>query len=161
MYFCLVRKLKKIVGILLSVLFFFLSTGVMLYQTHCKCSGISKVSFLAVNEFDEHTASEADCCSAESISTNFQSDQIQETCECDSPVFIFLKLSSHYGEDSGYEFSLNKSMSLQQIAVSDKTERSLPEAILTHFTSYTPPDTKKVGRTLVNFTHQYKIALFA
>jgi len=156
-----VRTFRKIVGILLSVLFFFLSTGVTLYQTHCECLGISKVSLFAAYELSEHATTEADCCYTEPILASNQTDQIQQSCGCDLPVLIYLKLSSHLGEDSNREYSLAKLIILQNAAVIETVEQLLPEKQFARYTNYTPPDTKKVGRTLVNFLNQYKIALFA
>lgn len=155
------RTLRKIVVVGLSVLFFFLSTGVMLYQTHCECLGSSKVSLFSAHELSEHTTTEYDCCSAESKSANYQLGIIQQSCGCDLPVLIYLKLTSHLGEDSILEYPLAKIISLQNVAVIETVEHLLPEKLFVHFTNYAPPDTKKVGRTLVNFLKQYKIALFA
>lgn len=155
------RTLKKIVAIGLSVLFFFLSTGIMLYQTHCECLGISKVSLFAAYELSEHSTTYADCCSTESILASNQSDQIQQSCGCELPVPIYLKLSSHLGEDSNREYSLVKLIILQNAAVIETVEQILPEKQFARYTNYAPPDTKKVGRTLVNFIKQYKIALLA
>lgn len=155
------RTLRKIVVVGLSVLFLFLSTGVMLYQTHCECLGSSKVSLFAASQLSDYTTTEDDCCSTESKPANFQLDIIQQACGCDLPVLIYLKLSRHLGEDSTLEYSLAKITGLQNVAVVETVEQLLPEKSFVHFTYYTPPDTKKVGRTLVNFLKQYKIALFA
>lgn len=144
----------------LSVLFLFLSTGVMLYQTHCECLGSSKISLFAASELSNHTTAEDNCCSTESKPASFQLDIIQQACGCDLPVFIYLKLSRHLGEDSTLEYSLAKIISLQNIAVIETVEQLLPEKLFVHFTNYAPPHTKKVGRALVNFLNQYKIALF-
>lgn len=160
-YFWHVRTLRKIVVIGLSVLFLFLSTGVMLYQTHCECLGSSKVSLFAAHELSNHTTAEDNCCSTESKPANYHLDIIQQACGCDLPVLIYLKLSGHLGEDSTLEYSLAKIINLQNVAVTETVEQLLPEKSFLHFTYYTPPDTKKVGRTLVNFLKQYKIALFA
>ena len=160
-YICRMRTFRKIVVIGLSVLFLFLSTGVMLYQTHCECLGSSKVSLFAAHELSDHTTAEDNCCSTESKPANYQLDAIQQACGCDLPVLIYLKLSRHLGEDSTLEYSLAKIINLQNIAVIETVEQLLPEKLFVHFTNYAPPHTKKVGRTLVNFLKQYKIALFA
>jgi hypothetical protein len=145
----------------LSVLFLFLSTGVMLYQTHCECLGSSKVSLFAAHELSDHTTTGDDCCSIESKPVIPQLDAIQQACDCDLPVLIYLKLSRHLGEDSTLEYSFAKIISLQNIAVIETVEQLLPEKLFVQFTNYAPPHTKKVGRTLVNFLKQHKIALFA
>jgi hypothetical protein len=153
--------LRKIGVIGLSVLFLFLSTGVMLYQTHCECLGSSGVSLFAAHELSDHSASECDCCSIESKPAIPYLDSIQQECGCVPPIVIYLKLSSHSGDDSTLEYSLAKKITLQNIAVIETVEQLLPEKLFVHFTNYEPPLTKKVGRTLVNFLKQYKIALFA
>ncbi|MEL7587945.1 MAG: hypothetical protein AAGU19_14650 [Prolixibacteraceae bacterium] len=123
--------------------------------------GSSKVSLFAAPEMSDHTTTEADCCSTVSKPANYQLDTIQQACGCDLPVLIYLKLSGHLGEDSTPEYSLAKITNLQNVAVIETVEQLLPEKSFAHFTYYAPPDTKKVGRTLVNFLKQYKIALFA
>jgi hypothetical protein len=155
-----VKTFRNIVVIGLSVLFFFLSTGVMLYQTHCECLGSSNVSLLAAYELSDSSTTDYDCCTTETESANSQTDKIQYPCECDSPVFIYLKLNSHLSENSIFEYSLTKIFSIQSVAVIETVEQLLPERLSVHFTNYAPPNTKKVGRTLVNYLNQYKIALF-
>lgn len=133
----------------------------MLYQTHCECLGSSKVSLFAAHDLSDHATTEYDCCSTESKSANYQPDILKQSCGCDLPVLIYLKLSSHLAGNSILEYTLAKIISLQNVAVIETVEQLLPEQLFVHFTYYAPPDTKKVGRTLVNFLNQYKIALFA
>ena len=145
----------------LSVLFFFFSTGVVLYQTHCECFGISKVSLFATSNQSDQTNTEFDCCSMESKSASCKLDIIQQSCGCEAPVPIYLKLASHLGEDSILEYPLAKIISRQNVAVIETVDQLLPEKLFVHFTYYAPPDNKMAGRTLVNFLKQYKIALIA
>ena len=160
-YFWHVKTFRKIVVIGLSVLFFFMSTGVVLYQTHCECFGISKVSLFAASKQSDHTNTEDNCCFTESEYANYKPDILQQSCGCDLPVPIYLKLSSHLGEGSILEYPMAKIISLQNVAVIETVEQLLPVQLSVHFTYYAPPDNKKAGRTLVNFLKQYKIALLA
>jgi len=132
-----------------------------LYQTHCECFGISEVSLFASSKLSDQINTENSCCSTESKNANHKQNIIQESCGCDLPVLIYLKLSSHLNEDSILEYPLAKIISLQNVDVIETVEQLLPGKLFIHFTNYAPPDTKKVGRTLVNFLNQYKIALFA
>lgn len=133
----------------------------MLYQTHCECLEISKVSLFAASKQNDQTNAEDCCCSMESKSANFRQHLIQQSCGCDAPVLVYLKLASHLGEDSILEYPLAKIISLQNVAVIETVDQLLPEKLFVHFTYYAPPDNRKVGRTLVNFLKQYKIALIA
>ena len=114
----------------------------------------------AAHELSDHSASECDCCSTDPKPAIPHLETIQQECGCVPPVVIYLKLSSHLGDGSTLEYSLAKKITLQNITVIETVEQLLPKKLFVHFTKYEPPHTKMVGRTLVNFLKQYKIALF-
>lgn len=160
-YFYGVKTFRKILVIGFAVIYFFLSTGIMLFQTHCECLGRTNVSlFVAADTCDEVNA-EHDCCSVESKCEHCQSENIHHSCGCDSPVVSYLKLAEHLGEDSNFEYPLAKMLSLLNISIIETVEELLPEKSPAHFTYYSPPENKKAGRILINFLNQRKVAFFA
>lgn len=160
-YFYGVKTFRKILVLGFAVIYFFLSTGIMLFQTHCECLGRTNVSlFIAADPCGE-VDSEHDCCVVESKCEHCQPEKIHNSCGCDSPVVSYLKLAEHFGEDSDYEYSLPKMLNLLNISVIETVEELLPEKSPVHFTYYSPPENKKAGRVLINFLNQRKIAFFA
>ena len=144
-----------------SVLYFFLSTGVMLFQTNCECLGQTNVSLFVASEMCDETISEHNCCSSESENKHGQPDKTDHSCGCDSPIISYLKLTNHLDKDSNFEYPMARIIGLLNIAVSETVEQLLPEKSVVHFTYYAPPENKKVGRDLINFIHQSKIAPLA
>jgi len=156
-----VKTFRKILVIGFGVVYFILSTGFMLFQTHCECLGQTNISlFVAADTCDEVKA-EHDCCSVESKCEHCQSENKLHSCGCDSPVVSYLKLAKHLGEDSNFEYLHAKMFSLLNISIIETFEELLPEKSLVHRTYYSPPENKKAGRILINFLNQRKIAFFA
>lgn len=139
-------------------MYLFLSTGVMLFQTHCECLGSTSVSLFVAADSCIDAVTEDDCCSIESNCNDSQLGTINHSCGCESPVLSYLKLAEHFDEGSSIEYPLAKIIGLLNVAVIETVEEILPEKSLVHFTYYTPPNNKKVGRDLINFIHQSKIA---
>lgn len=160
-YFYGVKTFRKILVIGFSVVYFFLSTGFMLFQTHCECLGRTSVSLFVASDSCNEVNPEHDCCSLDSKCEHCQSDKIHHSCGCDSPVVSYLKLSDHFGEDSDFEYPLAKIISLLNISVIETVVELLPEKSPVHFTSYSPPENQRAGRLLINFLNQRKIAFFA
>lgn len=139
-------------------MYLFLSTGVMLFQTHCECLGSTSVSLFVAADSCIDVITDDDCCSTESNCNDSQLGTINHSCGCESPVLSYLKLAEHFDEGSSIEYPLAKIIGLLNVAVIETVEEILPEKSLFHFTYYTPPNNKKVGRDLINFIHQSKIA---
>jgi len=153
-----VKTINKILVLVFSVLYLFLSTGVMLFQTHCECLGSTSVSLFVAADSCSDAITENDCCSTESNCNDSQLEQINHSCGCESPVVSYLKLTEHFDEGSNFEYPLAKIISLLNVAVIETVEEILPERSVAHFTYYTPPNNKKVGRDLIHFIHQSKTA---
>ncbi|MDO8928146.1 MAG: hypothetical protein Q7W54_04070 [Bacteroidota bacterium] len=153
------KTINKILVLVFSVLYLFLSTGVMLFQTHCECLGSASVSLFVAADSCSDTITEDDCCSTESNCINSQTEEKLHSCGCESPVVSYLKLTEHFDEGSNFEYPLAKIISLLNIAVNETVEEILPEKSPFHFAYYSPPENKKAGRNLINFLNQRKIAL--
>lgn len=142
-----------------SVLYLFLSTGVMLFQTHCECLGSASVSLFVAADSCDDAISEDDCCSTRSNCINSQTEEKLHSCGCESPVVSYLKLSEHFDEGSNFEYPLAKIINMLNVAVIETVEQILPEKSPINFTHYSRPENKKAGRNLINFLNQRKIAL--
>jgi hypothetical protein len=153
-----VKTINKILVLAFSVLYLFLSTGITLFQTHCECLGSTSVSLFVAAEMCDETISEHDCCSSESENKHGQPYKTDHSCGCDSPIISYLKLTNHLDKDSNFEYPMARIIGLLNIAVSETVEQLLPERSVAHFTYYTPPNNKMVGRDLIHFIHQSKIA---
>jgi hypothetical protein len=154
-----VKTINKILVLVFSVLYLFLSTGVMLFQTHCECLGSASVSLFVAADSCDDAISEDDCCSTRSNCINSQTEEKLHSCGCESPVVSYLKLSEHFDEGSNFEYPLAKIINMLNVAVIETVEQILPEKSPINFTHYSRPENKKAGRNLINFLNQRKIAL--
>lgn len=152
---------RQILVLLLAVFYLFLSTGVMLFQTHCECSDSTSISLYAEPEVCvDDVAADASCCShPESSKKN--DDSPCNSCGCDTLTATYLKLTDHSGADSGLEYPFAKQLFLVYFS------EAIPSRIIDTsnspevFPDYSPPQNYPSGRFLINFISQRKIALLA
>ena len=162
MYFCAVNYFRQILVFLLAVFYLFLSTGVVLFQTHCACSDSTSISMYTEPEVCiDNVVAVGSCCSQTESGDNTDDIQTCKSCNCDTPTITYLKLTDHSGADSGLEYPF-----AQQLFLVNFPEAVLCQIIDTSnspkvFPDYSPPQNYPHGRFLLNFINQRKIDLLA
>lgn len=153
------KTFRKILFIGFSVIYLFLSTGVILFQTHCKCSGQINVSLYTSESQCEPESTENECCAAHTSCISIP-EKHESSCGCNAPDITFLKLTDHFVKNVNPTISTNNFICLP-VGFSNQTieEDNLQES--TDYVWHSPPDKKISGRFLINFLHQHKIDLFA
>lgn len=148
--------------LLLAVFYLLLSTGVVLFQTHCACSDSTRISMYTEPGvcIDDVVAGES-CCSQAELGDKKNDIQTCKSCNCDAPTITYLKLTDHSGVDSGLEYPF-----AQQLFLVNFPEAVLRQIIDTSnspevFPDYSPPQNYPHGRFLLNFINQRKIDLLA
>ena len=155
------ESLKKILLFFIAGLYLFLSTGVILLQTHCLCSDSTRISLYADSESCEEMVSDHGCCECENSCNDPNTSPKHDSCGCDKPIVTYLKLTNHLADGSNLEYSINKPLFL----VHYKEASSLKPVVFslgsTGYPDYSPPENTHYGRYLITLLHQRKIALAA
>lgn len=156
------NSLRQILFILLAVVYLFLSTGVVLFKTHCVCTGNNSVSLFAASESCNDIISDHNCCGDEKTTCeNCQKDHQPHSCGCDEPIVTFLKLTDHFNEGSDLEYPFSKQLTLICFFDTESIQVVDTSISIEVFPYYSPPQKVLFGRFLINFLNQRKIALFA
>jgi hypothetical protein len=154
-----VKTFRKILFIGFSFIYLFLSTGVILFQTHCNCSGQTNVSMYASQSPCEPESSDNGCCEEQTSCCSIPEKQ-ESSCGCNVPEITFLKLTDHFAKDVNPTLSATNFICLLAGFANETFEEPNLQKSTDHVW-HSPPDTKISGRFLINFIHQRKIALFA
>ncbi|WP_321996027.1 hypothetical protein [Draconibacterium orientale] len=102
------KGLKNIATLFLLVVFLFTSTGFIVYKSHCTCSGEDYTSIIVkpetcATEFHQHHKHDQSeneiVCSVEECHECHSCDGHSNSCGCDSPESIFLKLKDKAVDD--------------------------------------------------------------
>lgn len=145
--------------LIVTVLYFFLSTGVNLFRTHCECSGSTSISLFADSESNCDVTSEDSCCSDKKSCEAGEPGSEYKFCECDSPLVTYLKLTDHFGEDSNLEYPFAKQLFLVHFSEAEPIRDFILSETPKIYSFYTPPQHTLYGRFLLNYINQRKIAL--
>lgn len=153
-------SVKKILFFLFAVYYLFLSTGIILLETHCRCSNSTNVSLFVESKNCHEVVSSHSCCSDEGkVFDKEPVNRIRHSCGCDSPIVTLLKLTDHFAEDSKLEYTFVTTLSIDQsfelLAFIPEVLSAKPDA----YPYYSPPENSFFGRNLLNFISQRKIAL--
>jgi hypothetical protein len=133
----------------------------MLLQTHCACSGDMSISLYPEVETYNEFIPDHDCCGHEITDENFNIGHALHSCGCGEPLFTYLKLTNHPGEDSELEYSRSEQLNLAYFPEVSSLQliAFLPESSV--YPEYSPPANPLYGRFLITFLNQRKIALLA
>jgi len=156
------NSIKKILILTFTAFYLFLAVGVLVFEIFCKCSGELSISlFVESATCEGNGIQNDDCCSSENDCKNCDTAQSQHSCGCDSPTISYLKLTDHFFDTAGSIIPLINPISLLygEIITLDNIIPKHP-ILQTAFLDYSPPDNPLVGRNLINFIEQRKIALW-
>lgn len=153
------NSLRQLVVLSIAVLYFFLSTGVILFRTHCECSGSTSISLFAGSESNCDVTSEDSCCSDKKSCETGEPGLEYNFCECDSPLVTYLKLTDHFGEDSDLEYPFAKQLFLIHFSASEPILDNRLSEEPKVYSLYSPPQHALYGRFLLNYINQRKIDL--
>ena len=151
--------LKQLLVFIVTVLYFFLSTGVNLFRTHCECSDSTNISLFANSESNCDETSEDSCCSDKKYCETGEPDSDYSLCECDSPTVTYLKLTDHFAEDSDLEYPFARQLILIHFFASEPILDFKLSEEPKIYSLYSAPQHSLYGRFLLNFIKQHKIAL--
>lgn len=157
------NRIWKILTLTFTAFYLFLAVGVIVFETFCKCSGELSVSlFVETATCEENGIHNDDCCSSENDCKSCETANSQHSCGCESPTISYLKLTDHFCDTAGSIVPLINPISLLY-GETITPDTIIPEhpKLQTAFYDYSPPDNPLVGRNLINFIEQRKIALFA
>lgn len=160
-YFWSMNSFKQLVVLIVAVLYLFLSTGVVLFRTHCECSGRTSVSLYAGSQSTCGVSTEDSCCSDHTTSETGTPDSEPGCCSCDSPVVSYLKLTDHSGEDYRLEYPQGKPVFLIPVSVYEPISDFSYSENTKVFSLYSPPPNTQYGRFLLNCINQRKLALLS
>lgn len=112
---------KNIGTVTLLMIFLFSSTGFIVYKSHCACSGEEYTSIIVKPETCETTfhqhhkhddVNKTITCSEQECHECHSSEGCCDSCGCDSPEYIFLKLKDKAVDDEA-KFIVVQSAGLQ------------------------------------------------
>lgn len=153
------NSFSKILIFALSGFYLFLSTGVMLFQTHCLCSDTSRISLYAAADSCTEIFPDQNCCGENDACGRIYLSEESHSCGCEDPQATYLKLAIHVGEDSHLEYPFVKQFLLANVPeIESGLDVVSSEEPVTH-PYYSPPENQYFGRYLINFLNQRKIAL--
>lgn len=155
------NSFRKILIFGLTVFYLFLSTGVMLFQTHCLCSDTSRISLYTAADSCTETMPEQNCCGENDACGSIYLNKESHSCGCEDPQATFLKLTIHVGGDSHPEYPFVKQLLLANVPETASGLDVVSSDKPATFPYYSPPENQYYGRYLINFLNQRKIALFA
>ncbi len=101
---------KKIVALVILVPFLVSVSGVVVFHTHCNCTGQSTSSLFVVpahcgelaslhdHLFEHHTADLNSCCSEEAVTAHHHHEK---ECGCNTPRVEFFKLKQQFTDEKG------------------------------------------------------------
>lgn len=138
-----------------AVLYLMLTTGITLFTTHCACTGNSQVSVFEAVELCNMPDQTDSCCGGESKNIP------EHACGCNTPTVNLLKLTDHLGQMNGPKNLVAPAIIQSVLAASEILKPVLPEVNPVFLREYSPPERDLVGRFLINFLNQRKIALLA
>jgi hypothetical protein len=97
-----VKSLEKIAIILLGTLFLLSSTGIVIYQSFCACTGYQHVSLYVAPETCESNYHHQHTCNSDENKGSSAKDNCHECqdhtdkCGCNSPKINYLKIDDRY-----------------------------------------------------------------
>jgi hypothetical protein len=161
-----VKKVNQILSVLLGMVFLISSTGVLIYKTHCACTGNEQISVYVMPEtceknFHVHHAHNQCGCEIETTENEcHECSSLAHDCGCTSPEVRFFKLINQITED---EVSYVKVQPVK-VSVAFLTVlvnlQEIPKK--EHVDFYTDPPPKiQTSRNFLIQIHQLKIPFLA
>lgn len=104
-YICKVKKAYQILSVMLGMILIVSSTGILIYKTHCACTGKKEVSIYVMPEtceedFHVHHLHDKIGCEIETNEvTCHECSSHDNGCGCTSPEVEFIKLINQISED--------------------------------------------------------------
>lgn len=110
------KKANQILSVFLGIILIVSSTGILIYKTHCVCTGNNEVSLYVkpdscVEDFHVHHTHNHDGCEVQTSGYGcHECSTSAGDCGCESPEVEFIKLINQISED---EFSFLKTQHLK------------------------------------------------
>jgi hypothetical protein len=116
-----VKKLNQILSVFLAMIFIVSSTGILIYKTHCLCTGTEQVGIYVMPETcedDFHIHHTHDAIGNENQTTEnccHECSPINHDCGCDSPEIRFFKLTNDITQDNTASFERVPNLTIKDV----------------------------------------------
>lgn len=115
------KTVNKILSVLLATIFIVSSTGILIYKTHCLCTGTEQVGIYVMPETceeDFHFHHTHDARGNEKQTTEnccHECSPINHDCGCDSPEIRFFKLTNDITKDNVVNLERVSSLTIKDV----------------------------------------------
>lgn len=161
------KKANQILSVLLGLIFIISSTGILVYETHCSCTGTQQVGIYVKPETCEnevhlhhtHDISGIDISTTENCC--HECSPKKHDCGCETPEVHFFKLTNDYTQDE-IDFERTPNLKISDTIYAELTELEEPvdRSEPVNMDSGQPPKIKSSKNFLIQI-NQLKIPVIA
>jgi hypothetical protein len=166
--FVIMKHFRNITGIVIMIPFLFSVSGILMFQSHCECTGNQQTSFYlppetchdwhkSADEAENISCTQFSCCTA-NAGSSCEAESSCEDCGCDEPNYQFYKIDTYF-PDAKYignaPVPVVQSINLYQPAL--RYEESVNKCNLNPEWDKSPPPLPSARAEYIYFIHQPKV----